>query len=397
MAGAHGRGALELPADRRYADGMDIVKQGRSVALLIGLAVVVLIVGTAALVLSRGGGADGGVVRGGPETWPAAVRQQVAAERQRATDLIHMTNFAGAQVVLEQLLRQYPDDAESHSLLAQALVGQGKLEPAYRHAARATALGPRQEKLHQFAGQLAAKLGDYDQAKQHYQAAADLAPEAPQHPLLLAALHLQLNELDEAQFQALRALQRDASVHQAYAIVSQAAARKGKLDMAVDQINKALILVEPGSDRAITYTISKAQLLRRANRPGEALDTIAALGEIALSMPRLVEEQAACYLMLSKPDDAARAWAELLIRQPTNANAAAQAALNYQRAGNQQLASHYLMLAERLKPHHPIVMQLKDEGLSAGEAPEAETFDTDEQEPGVREPEARGPGPSGRR
>jgi tetratricopeptide (TPR) repeat protein len=362
---------------------MEIVKQGRSIVLLVGLAVVVLVVGVAALVLSRGDGAGDGVVRGGPETWPAALREQVAAERQRATDLIHTTNFAGAQVVLEQLLRQYPDDAQSHSLLAQALVGQGELEPAYRHAARATALRPRHEKLHQFAGQLAAKLGNYDQAKQHYQAAADLAPDAPQHPLLLAALHLQLDELDQAQFQALRALERDASVHQAYAIVSQAAARKGKLDMAIDQINKALILVEPASDRAITYTISKAQLLRRANRPTEALDAIMGLGEMALSMPRLVEEQAACHLMLSQPDDAARAWAELLVRQPTNAEAAANAALNYHRADNDQLASHYLMLAERLKPHHPVVMQLKKEGVSGGEG-------------GLGGPGER-PGPSGRR
>ncbi len=328
---------------------------GRAVFILLMAAGVLIVVITAAITLP--GDDAGPIARGRPETWEPAVRRQVADRRHLALDHFHTGKYAEARAILTELAKRYPDDAETRSALAQVLYAQHNVPGAYEQITQALALDSRKANDHQFAGELAMMLDQPEAARAHYAAAMKLAPGAAQHALRLANAHLRLGDPDAARMLALRTLKLNPSVHQAHAMLAEIAARRNKLPMAVDQMDKAIAAAD--QDQTVRlYTLQKARYLRRDNQPQRALAVLEAMGRAAMIDDAVIEELAQTHLQLNQPRAAARLWAARLARDPGHVAAAAEAGLCFDRAGDRRNARHYLALAQRLNPDHPQVQAL---------------------------------------
>jgi tetratricopeptide (TPR) repeat protein len=343
---------------------MNIPKQpaNRPPWMLLAPAAILLIAVVATVIavsIMRGPSASN-AAPGSPATWSAETRQKVAEQQEHAIDLMAHGGMKEARAVLADLVEQYPLDGRSHALYAQALFATRDIKAAYEHAARATELGAAKDSVYQFAGELAMKLGKFEEAREHFRTAVAIDGDAPQHRLRLASVLLRLNNNDEAQMQALQAIQLEPSLHQARGILAELAVRRGQLEQAIAQLRAAVSLTDRGTEPHTIYLLRQVQLMRRNNQPAEALAALQELGQRVRMDQRIVAEIAQCQLMLSRPGDAAQSWATLLKYQPTNATAAAEAAMSYRRAGDEEKMQEYYRIAQRLAPHHPIVLALSN-------------------------------------
>lgn len=297
----------------------------------------------------------------------AYTEEQLEKHRYAAEHYILSDEVPKARVILEKLLEHYPDDAEGRVLMAKVLMAEGKVAEAYREIHRSLEEDGARDEVQFLGGVLAYKIGELDRARYHYTQAAALAPGEAKYRLYLGQLLLKLDELDRAQTQLLKAHSMDSSLVQVYAMLAEISARRGKLNMALEQVNKALDQVkdEGDEDRRVKYTLLKALYLRRHNEPEAALRALWDLPAERHHEPRVVEHIAASYLMMSEPAKAAVTWSGLFDEEPTNATAAAEAGLCFLRAGDKNSARRYLGLAKRIDANEAKVRAL--EKAMAGE------------------------------
>jgi len=298
---------------------------------------------------------------GGPETWDAQTRREVQRRHEEIDEHMSRANFPGVRLLAMELIDDYPGDPQAYVYLAQAAMGQKQWQVAYDAAQQAVQRDPELHEIHFLAGVLAEKLDKNEAAASHYLQAMEVNDSAAKYPLYLANLYLRTNQLDEAQLYALRVLRLDPSIPQAYALLARIAGRQGKIDMALDQINRAIKLAPADSKDRYAYTLQRVRLLRRAGVPEreEALNALLALPEAYRTQRREVtEELAQTYLSLERPGDAAEVWSAWVERHPGDAAASAETGLALLRAGETQTARDYLELAQRIKPHDPKVQAL---------------------------------------
>ncbi len=292
--------------------------------------------------------------------WTAATRQKAEQAHNQALALINRSQFAEARLVLEQHLTEVGDDAQGYELLTQALIGQGRLERAYAAAAKAADLANSAHN-HFIAGSLAHKLHRTDPARAHFERAVEQEPDNVKYTLYLANLLVSTYQFEAAEPVARRVLELDPTVSRAHYILGEAAASRGELDDAIAHIDRALQHVEPMSLTHLSYTLTRAKWLRRgdATDQREALQTLTSLPEPRRRRNRSVANELAITLnLLGEPDRAAERWSEWFADHPDDAGAAAEAGMYWLKAGEREKAKRFLMLARRLKPHHPLVGEL---------------------------------------
>jgi len=287
------------------------------------------------------------------------VRQELEKAHNAALHYIKSDKIPQAVTILEAVLEDHPDDANAHVLMAQALIAQKKKQQAYEHVTQALALEPSDANAEFLAGRLAQDIGNLDKARYHFTQASTIDAGNAKYPLYLASALVQMDNLDEAQVQLLRVLRLDGSLHVAYSMLAEIAARRGKIDMAIDHVNKALEQLPPTDPKTVTYTLQKSQLLRRANDPDAALSVLMQLSDSAHRRMDVTEHIADSYLMKNEPGKAAIIWTDLFNADSTNARAAAEAGLCFLRAGDERHARQYLGLAQRIDASHPTVQALE--------------------------------------
>lgn len=320
--------------------------------------VLVLVLVVAAVALLRGGGEDEGEVQ--------AQAEQTLTEACDAADFyIRTDQLPEARLILDRLLERYPDEARPHMLQAKLLMAEGDFEGAYEHADRSVEIDGEDAEAQFLTALLAEANREFEKGREHYAAASVVDPENAKYPMYLAQSLMRLNELDEARIQLLRAQRLDATLHQTYGMHAEIAARRGKLEMAIEQVNKALEHVEESSSHHVAYTLQKAELLRRANRPEAAQTLLQELPPGNQQEQRVVEQLAAGYMMMNQPERAAGAWAELFALEPTNTRAAAEAGMALLRAGKPQQARQYHEMARQLSTSHHMVVALEEALQSA--------------------------------
>jgi len=298
---------------------------------------------------------------GSPDTWSAATRAYVEEQRQLAADYFDHDNTEGARLIVRELLERYPNDYESHNLMARILMREGQWPKAYDAFARSLEINPKQSDSHGASGVIAeTHLRKLEVARDHYKAAARLAPTQPQHPLYLANVLLKLNELDDARLAALEALKLDDTIATAHVILANIAAKQGKIDMAISSIQRARDLTPPTDNNYIAYLLRHAEFLRRRDVKGreEALAMLLNLEARYYLLRRVVEQITLTHRSLEQYDQAAQHWAGWYTRNPADFAAAAEAGLAYVKAGQMDEAKRYLRAAQAIKPHHPLVQAL---------------------------------------
>ncbi|MEX0777927.1 MAG: tetratricopeptide repeat protein [Phycisphaeraceae bacterium] len=275
-----------------------------------------------------GGGASGA---GTPGAFDEAAAKAAVAELSEPVNTAIGDGRAMSMLAdVKALAAQYPQYGPARRMLGLVYLGAGHYEVAYPELIAALGLLPADERsqLEPIAGTVAMKLGKLDDAERHYQNTIAVNAYDLQTRLLLAQLYTHKAQYDLARDTLLAALRVDATSHRAYAQLADVYARQGKLNLAMDEILKALerTTMSQRPDR-VKYTRTKATLLRRLNKPDESLQVLAtSLRPHEQMEPAVMAEMADALAMQGKFDEAARLYQRKIELDPTDADAAAQAA-----------------------------------------------------------------------
>ena len=107
------------------------------------------------------------------------------------------------------------------------------------------------------------------------------------------------------------------------------------------------------------YIRRKAQLLRRNNKPNEALLTLQSLSDAQRADSRVMEEMATCWAMLGKPDKGAALFEQAMVLEPTRWDWVAQAARWRLKADDKKTARQHLAKLKQINPRAEAIAVLE--------------------------------------
>ena len=106
--------------------------------------------------------------------------------------------YADARALCEEMLRQRPGFADCHLQMSKIAAAGGNLDAALTAAAKAVAVGPKNERAHLQLAALLQERGDLDGAIAHFRQALAMEPNAPDTRMLLGRALADKGQLDEA-------------------------------------------------------------------------------------------------------------------------------------------------------------------------------------------------------
>ena len=300
--------------------------------------------------------------RQGGEGWD---RDQVQAELEEIQEFFSQSMSNGGSITLVQdravdLVDRYPEFAGGRTLLAQVYLFQEQFEKGYEQLSQSLGLDGQQPEVQLLAGTAAMSLGRVDRAVHHYSQAVGLDTGNARYRLHLAQAYIKQGRHDLARRDLLMVIQADSSRHEAYASLADLYATQNKLVLALNMITQAIqrTPIAQGDKRAI-YVRRKADLLRRDNRPDEALMVLQGLGSLALTDLGVMREMALCWAMMGRPGEAALMYEDALKANPLRWEYAAGAAQWFLKAGDDQAARKHLETARNINPRSEEVEQLE--------------------------------------
>lgn len=261
---------------------------------------------------------------------------------------------------LEKLVQKYPDYAPAWRTLGNVYLAAEEDERALEAYDRSLTLEPNQPALWALAGATAMKKGQVERAQKYFETAVRLDSQTARYRILLAGVHLKKQEYERARDLLLTALTIDPKAHKAYALLAETFAGQGKLSMALDQIDKAIQMV-PERDRSIRrqYVRQKAELLRRANRPEEAIQVLMSLPESDRWQLEVMDDLAVCWGMMGQPGQAAAVFERRAELDPTDDQALARAAQWRIRSGDWEQARQHVARLRKINPLSPALADLE--------------------------------------
>jgi len=180
-------------------------------------------------------------------------------------------------------------------------------------------------------------IGRHDRAVEHYFAAQTQDPTNPDYPLYLGQAQLKIGEAASAKASLLTAAKLDGDRAITWGALAELAYRENKPTIALRHIAKAREL-EP---RVLAWRIIEARSLKRDHQPEAALEVLIGLSEKERSSPHVMQIMAECYGLLGRAPDAAKMYAKNSDTNPSDAEAARDAAIWQERAGDTQSAIRY--------------------------------------------------------
>lgn len=305
------------------------VRVRRRYATLGVLGIVALVVGTVMLVRSvvTAPSPEAGAAEAGSGHMTAIeVQTALSGARQYLRD----GEPGKAEAILQEVIAAAPTDQDARILMGEALLGLERPRDAYERYVEAIAVGPDHAELEFATAAVANTAGLPDRAEEHYWKAQSLDPTNPKHPLYLAQIQRKLGRPDEAKASLLRATKLEPGLAIGWGVLADMALEENKLSLAAQHIARARA-IEPSNTR---WRLIEARILRRDNKPENAVRLLRSLpDEELLADPNLLAEAAACYAMLSRPDDAAGLYMTASARSPEDADLAFDAAVWLDRAG----------------------------------------------------------------
>jgi len=247
-----------------------------------------------------------------------------------------------AEAILRAAIKKVPENQQAHLLLGETLLQQNRVRDAYDEYDRAIFIGPDNPEYRYAAATIAAQIGRLDDAELHYRAAQQQDRANPKYPLYLAQVQRKLGYTDEAKKNLLIAAKLDPDLATAWGSLAAIALDENKLTIADQHIAKARNL-DPDN---LAWRVIKAQVLRRSNKPEDAVALLNALPrDVRADNPGVLLELAQSYGLLKQPDNAAGIYIDAAELQPDTAEYSYQAALWLQRAGKIDRAITYAQQA----------------------------------------------------
>ncbi len=322
---------------------------------IVALVIIALLAVVAGVWLNRQAGS-------GAADDPAAVEAQL----QQLQEALNTAMERGGQLTilpqLEDLVARHPDHTAARMTLAQTYLLANQQAKAYPQLLRIIELSAHapQPEVQLLAGVVATKLEKFDAAHQHFQAAIDAAPHNMRARLLLADAHLKQGRADDARNVLLLAIALDTNDPRPYAQLAEVYARQGQINLALDQMQKAIDRAEMGKrETQVAYIRQKSALLRRANRPDEALQVLAGLAPAEKVELSIMDDMATCLAMLGQPGEAAKIFEARIAIDPTDDRVAVRAAEWHIKAGNRRAAQLMVNLLRSLDARHPQLAALE--------------------------------------
>lgn len=336
--------------------------QGRGAAgvsiVLVLAAVLVLVLGVVGVLVWAMSGEAGLADAGGGAATGAAGDAEAAnaieASLRASQVYLESNEVAKAEAVLTSAVGQFPEDQPLRLALAEVLLRQDRAEEAYGQFEAALAIDPSDPEVHFAAGTLASTLGRLDRAIEHYSMARSASPEEARYALFLAAVQLEAGDREEAKVNFLHALHLDPSSASAAAALAQVALDENDRELALTYAQRARS-IEPDE---LAYLVLEARSLRRLGRAEEALTMLLALPDDRLYQPGVLSLASECLGLLRRPGDAAALYADALSVHPGEAEYAFQAALWFERAGDNAAAMAHARRAQMLG--HPMAGSVVD-------------------------------------
>lgn len=159
-------------------------------------------------------------------------------------------------------------------------------------------------------------------------------PGSAEIAVYLGITQLRLGQVGEAKASLLAAVKLDETNSVAPAVLAQIALDENQNELALRYIRRSRE-IDP---EQLAHRILEARILRRLNKPEEALTLMLALPKDQLYQPAVLELCAGCMGLLQRPADAAALYEEALTANPTDAELAFQAAQWHERAGEPEAA-----------------------------------------------------------
>ncbi|HZC78773.1 MAG TPA: tetratricopeptide repeat protein, partial [Ktedonobacterales bacterium] len=159
-----------------------------------------------------------------------------------ARGLAERGDLEAASAEVERIVRQLPDNADAHVLLANFLDDRRQRSAARRHFRRALELAPGSAIAHYNYGVLLVREGDREEAERHLREACKLAPDEAGMLVTLAIVVGDNDELDEAEKLLRRALALDPDSVRARRQYGVLLARRRRYTQAEDELRHALSL-----------------------------------------------------------------------------------------------------------------------------------------------------------
>jgi arylsulfatase A-like enzyme/Flp pilus assembly protein TadD len=171
---------------------------------------------------------------------------------QRLNKLVEDKEYAEARALCDEMLRQRPGFADCHLQMSKIAAAEGRLDAALTAAAKAVAVGPKNERAHLQLAALLKGRGDLDGAIAHLRKAVALDTSASDSRTLLGRALAEKGELDEAA----RLLGTTAAAQpesaEAATQLGFVLAKQGRLPEAIRSYRRALEL-DPRSPEAHAY------------------------------------------------------------------------------------------------------------------------------------------------
>lgn len=311
-----------------------------AVLALLGLGIVV---GGAWFVLGPG---SGGVPEQAQATGPdkASPAHAIQSALAAAQNYRGSEEFAKAEAVLRAAASEHVEDQALRLAYAEVLLDLKRTSEAYEQYEAALAIGPRTPEIEFLAGTLASSIGRDDRALEHFSMARAAEPGSAEIALYLGVTQHRLGQVSEAKTSLLAALKLDEQNAVAPAVLAQIALDENQSELALRYIRRSRE-IDPGQ---LAHRILEARILRRLNKPEEALTLMMALPKEQLHQPAVLELCAGCLGLLSRPAEAAALYDDARATSPADAELAFQAAIWHERAGDVAAALERAKTAQML-------------------------------------------------
>ncbi len=320
-----------------------------SKGLVAGLLVVValgIVAAGAWFVLGPGAGSGPGVPDAAQQggSTKATPAHAIEAALSAARSYQGSEEFAKAEAVLRAAVGEHVDDQALRLAYAEVLLSLRRPEEAYEQYEAALAIGPQEAAIEFQAGTLASSIGKNDRALEHFSMARAAEPRSAEIALYLGVTQFRLGMIEEAKVSLLSAVKLDENEPVAPAMLAQIALDENQPELALGYIRRSRE-IDP---QQLAHRILEARILRRLNKPEEALTLMLALPEDQLYQTAVLDICSGCMGLLGRPADAAALYEEALAANPTNAELAFQAAQWHERAGQNEAAMAKAKMAQML-------------------------------------------------
>jgi len=289
--------------------------------------------------------------------------EEAAAQLKSLRERLKTGDEAPSKLVddYRRLVERFPKFATARAEYAMILYEVPNWEEAYEQIELALEMDPQQAAWHLVAGTIASNLQLIDEAAAHYNEAVALAPDVADYRVHQAQTMLLRKQYDKALLTLLEALKHDSENHTAYGMLADLYAKQNKISLALQHVQKAIDHTPPDLRPVqAAYVQQKAALLRRDNRPKEALQV---LNNELLSDDHLrvdvLNDLAVTWMMLGKPAKGAEAYEQALDLVPADERYAIGAALWRIKAGDLPAARQHIDTVRRINPRHGALEELE--------------------------------------